>query len=139
MTIRREHQKTFPNSRIPETLLMFIRLRGGEGVAVNAAFVYAPLADFYELPEEARRLSLADYYTDESAPGIAWNNEVDSAFKRLKKDGYLTVAARSEKSSWRLTPLGAERADFWLKRMNDKRAALGSLKVDDNLAAPAGA
>ena len=132
--IRREHQKTFPNGRIAETLLMFIRLRGGAGVGVNPAFVYAPLADFYELSEEARRLSRADYYSDESAPGIAWNSEVNSAVKRLRKEGHLTVATRAGKSGWRLTPLGVERADFWLKRMIEKRVALSSLKVDDKLA-----
>ena len=134
MTIRREHKSTFPSSRIPETLLMFIRRRGGEGAEVNSAFVYAPLADFYELSEEARGLSLSDYYEGQSASGIAWNSEVNSAAKGLKKDGYLTVGTRSGKSIWRLTPDGVERADFWLKRMSDKYAALGSLKVDPRLA-----
>lgn len=103
-------------------------------VGVIPAFVYAPLADFYELSEEVRRLSLADYRTDESEPGFAWNSEVNAAVKRLRKDGYLTVAPRSGKSAWRLTPLGVERADFWLRRMIEKSAALSSLKVDDNLA-----
>ena len=136
MIVRREHQSTFPRSRIPETLLMFIRLRGGARVGVNPAFVYAPLADFYELSEEARRLSLIDYYADQSGPGIAWNSEVNSAVKSLRKDGHLTVGAtRSGKSAWFLTPQGVERADFWLKRMIDKSAALASLKVDDKLAA----
>jgi hypothetical protein len=134
MTVRREHQNTFPTGRIAETLLMFIRLRGGARVGVNPAFVYAPLADFYELPDDARRLSLADYYADEDAPGIAWHSEVNAAVKRLKKDGYLTVAAHAGKSAWCLTPNGVERADFWLRRMVDKTAALGSLKVDDKLA-----
>jgi hypothetical protein len=134
--VRREHQSTFPRSRIPETLLMFIRLRGGARAGVNPAFVYAPLADFYELSEEARRLSLADYYSDQSGPGIAWNSEVNSAVKCLRKDGYLTVVAtRPGESAWCLTPQGVERADFWLKRMIDKSAALTSLKVDDRLAA----
>jgi hypothetical protein len=49
-------------------------------------------------------------------------------------EGYLTVAAHAGTSAWRLTPYGVERADFWLKRMVDKTAALGSLKVDDKLA-----
>jgi hypothetical protein len=136
VTIRREHQSTFPRGRIPETLLMFIRLRGGKRIGVNPAFVYAPLADFYELSEEARRLSLADYYADQSGPGSAWNSEVNSAVKSLRKDGYVTVVAtRSGGPAWCLTPQGVERADFWLKRMIDKSAALTSLKVDDRLAA----
>jgi hypothetical protein len=131
--VRREHRKTFPSSRIPETLLMFIRLRGGALAEVNSAFVYAPLADFYELSPEARRLSMADYYAGESAPGIAWNSEVNSAVKGLKKEGYVTLETRSGKSAWRLTPNGVERADFWLKRMTEKSATLSSLKVDPNL------
>ena len=133
MTIRREHRETFPSSRIPETLLMFIRVRGGPSAEVNPAFVYTPLADFYELSEEARLLTLADYYTDASGPGVAWNSEVNSAAKGLKKDGYLTLSARSGKSAWRLTPNGVERADFWLKRMVDKSAALKALEVDPSL------
>lgn len=136
MTIRREHRKTFPNGRIPETLLMFIRVRGGSSAEVDPAFVYAPLADFYELSEDARRLSLAEYYTGESGPGMAWNSEVNLAAKGLKKDGYLMLATRSGKSAWRLTPNGVERADFWLKRMVDKSAALHALEVDPYLVPP---
>lgn len=133
MTIRREHRETFPNSRISETLLMFIRVRGGPSAEVDPAFVYAPLANFYELPEEARLLTVADYYTDENGRGIAWNSEVNTAAKGLKKEGYLTLATRSGKSAWRLTPNGVERADFWLKRMIDKSAALKALEVDPSL------
>jgi hypothetical protein len=133
VAIRPEHRETFPISRIPETLLMFIRVRGGPSAAVDPAFVYAPLADFYELSEDARRLSPADYYTDESGPGIAWNSEVNSAAKALKKEGYLTLATRPGKPAWRLTPNGVERADFWLKRMIDKSAALKALEVDPSL------
>ena len=133
MTIRREHRETFPSSRIPETLLMFMRVRGGPSAEVDPAFVYAPLANFYELSEEARLLTSADFYTDESASGIAWNSEVNSAARGLKKDGYLTLATRSGKSAWRLTPNGVERADFWLKRMVDKSAALKALEVDPSL------
>lgn len=112
---------------------MFIRVRGGPSAEVDPAFVYTPLADFYELSEEARRLSPADYYTDESGSGIAWNSEVNSAAKGLKKEGYLTLATRPGKSAWRLTPNGVERADFWLKRMIDKSAALKALDVDPRL------
>src|SRR5690242_14509675 len=110
MTVRPGHQKTFPRSRIAETLLMFIRQRGGANAAVNAAWVYAPLADFYELPEKDRRLSARDYYVDEVKAGLAWNSEVNSAAKDLKKEGYLAVVpdpARSGKFIWRLTPEGA--------------------------------
>lgn len=135
MIVRPEHQKTFPRGRIPETLLMFIRLRGGAGAEVNSKFVYSPLADFYELSEDDRRLSVADYYTSESGPGLAWNSEVNAAVKGLRKDGYLTVGTGSGKYAWRLTPNGLERADFWLKRMTEKCAALSSLKVDPNLPA----
>ena len=133
MIIRPEHRKTFPRSRIPETLLMFIRLRGGASAEVNSDFVYSPLADFYELSEDARKLSTADYYASDSGPGLAWNSEVNAAVKVLRKDGYLSVGARSSKYAWRLTPHGVERADFWLKRMTEKSAALSSLNVDPNL------
>ena len=133
MIIRPEYRKIFPRGRIPETLLMFIRLRGGANAEVNSEFVYSPLADFYELSEDERRLSAADYYTGESGAGLAWNSEVNAAVKGLRKDGYLTIGARSGKHAWRLTPSGLERADFWLKRMTDKFAALSSLKVDVNL------
>jgi hypothetical protein len=115
---------------------MFIRVRGGPSAEVDPAFVYAPLADFYELSEEARRLTLADYYTDGSGPGMAWNSEVNFAAKGLRKDGYLMPATRSGKSAWRLTPNGVERADFWLKRMVDKSAALHALEVDPYLVPP---
>jgi hypothetical protein len=136
VNIRREHLNTFPNRRIPETLLMFMRLRGGASAEVNAAFVYAPLADFYELPRAARSLSVADYYKAESTPGIAWNSEVNLAAKALKKDGYITVRGRLTKSAWRLTPDGVKRADFWLKRMTEKSAALSSLTVGSDLVGP---
>jgi hypothetical protein len=59
---------------------------------------------------------------------------VNAAGKRLKKEGYLTVAAHAGKPAWRLTPYGVERADFWLQRMVDKTAALDALKVDAKLA-----
>ena len=134
MTVRPEHRKTFPSSRIPETLLMFIRLRGGPSGEVNPEFVYAPLADFYELSEDARRLSAAEYYTTENTRDFAWNSEVNAAVKGLRKDGYLSVGSRSGRHAWRLTPNGVERADFWLKRMTEKSAALASLTVDPNLA-----
>ena len=133
MIIRPEHRKTFPRSRIPETLLMFIRLRGGASAEVNSEFVYSPLADFYELSEDDRRLSAADYYTGESGRGLAWNSEVNVAGKGLRMEGYLTAGGRSNKYAWRLTPSGLERADFWLMRMTEKCAALSSLKVDPNL------
>lgn len=136
MVVRPEHRKTFPRSRISETLLMFIRARGGPHAAVNAAFVYAPLADFYDLPKGARHLSTTDYYSGEVGSGLAWDSEVNSAVKELRKDGYLTSVSRSGKSVWRLTPKGAERADFWLKRMTDKTSALGALKVNADLAGP---
>ena len=133
MPVRPEHLKTFPRGRIPETLLMFIRARGGAQATVNAAFVYAPLADFYELPNNVRRLSTTDYYRGDVGPGLAWDSEVNSAVKGLKKDGYVTSARRSGKSVWRLTQAGAERADFWLKRMTDKTSALGALTVNAEL------
>ena len=133
MIIRPEHRKTFPRSRIAETLLMFIRLRGGASAEVNSEFVYSPVADFYELSEDARRLSTADYYMSESGPGFAWNSEVNAAVKVLRKDGYLAAGTRSGKYIWRLTPHGVERADFWLKRMTEKSAALSSLNVDPSL------
>jgi hypothetical protein len=134
VTIRPEHRKTFPRSRIPETLLMFIRVHGGPSSEVNSEFVYAPLADYYELSDEARRLSMADYHAGRSAPGIAWNSEIDSAVRALKKDGYLTGGTRSRRAAWRLTPYGVQRADFWLKRMIEKSASLSALKVDPDLA-----
>ena len=134
MTIRPEHRKTYPTARIPETLMMFIRLRGGEHAAINSASVYVPLADYYELSEEARRLSTSDYYVGAVRPGLAWDSEVNFAVKELKKDGYLVSSTGSGKSIWRLTPYGVERADFWLKRMTEKTANLHTLKVDAGLA-----
>lgn len=136
MPVRPEHRKTFPSGRIAETLLMFIRARGGEHASVNAAFVYTPLADFYELPKSVRHLPAADYYRNDVGPGLAWDSEVNSAVKGLKKDGYVTSARRSGKSVWRLTEAGTERADFWLKRMTEKTSALGALRVNAELARP---
>ena len=119
---------------IAETLMMFMRVRGGDHSAMNSSFVYGPLADFYDLSDDVRRLSTSDYCLGEFKPGLAWNSEVDSAFKTLKKDGYVLSTTASGKSVWRLTPNGVERADFWLKRMTDKTSALRSLKVDAGLA-----
>ena len=133
MTVRPEHRKTFPTARIPETLMMFIRLRGGEHAAINSASVYSPLADYYELSQEARRLSSSDYYMGPVKSGLAWDSEVNLAVKELKKDGYLVSSTGSGKSVWRLTPYGVERADFWLKRMTEKTANLHTLKVDSGL------
>lgn len=112
---------------------MFIRARGGAQAAVNAAFVYDPLADFYKLPKEIRRLSTTEYYRDDVGPGFAWDNEVNSAVKELKKDGYVTSTRCSGKSIWRLTQAGTERADFWLNRMTEKTSALGALEVSAEL------
>jgi hypothetical protein len=134
VTIRPEHRKTFPTARIAETLLMFMRLRGGTNAAMNSAFVYGPLADFYELTDEVRRLSTIDYYMGETRPGLAWESEVKAAVKEMKKDGHLVWAVQSGKVIWRLTPHGMERADFWLKRMTEKTNALKTLKVDKGLA-----
>ena len=133
MTVRPEHRKTFPTARIPETLMMFIRLRGGEHAAINAGSVYSPLADYYELSEEARQLSASEYYMGPVKSGRAWDSEVNFAVKELKKDGYLVSTTASGKSVWRLTPYGVERADFWLKRMTEKTANLHTLKVDAGL------
>ncbi len=89
MTVRPEHRKTFPTARIPETLMMFIRLRGGEHAAINSAIGLRPLADYYELSEEARQLSTSDYYMGPVKAGRAWDSEVNFAVKELKKEGYL--------------------------------------------------
>jgi hypothetical protein len=132
--IRPEHRKTFPTARIPETLLMFIRSRGGEYAAMNSVFVYGPLADYYELSEADRTLPRSAYYTDDNRAGSAWESEVLAAVKELKKEGYLVSANRSGKPIWRLTPSGMARADFWLKRMTDKSAALLTLTVNPELA-----
>jgi hypothetical protein len=113
--------------------MMFIRLRGGEHAAINAASVYVPLADYYDLSEEARQLSTSDYYMGAVKAGRAWDSEVNFAVKELKKDGYLVSSSGSGKSVWRLTPHGVERADFWLKRMTEKTANLHTLKVDPDL------
>jgi hypothetical protein len=128
--VRPEHRKTFPSARIADTLMMFVRLRGGAKAAMNSAAVYAPLADFYELSEQDRVLCASDYYIGKTKPGPAWESEVKAAFKDLKGDGYLVSENVSGKSIWRLTPNGIERADFWLKRMTAKASVLQSLKVD---------
>lgn len=72
------------------------------------------------------------------SPGLAWDSEVNSAVKGLKKDGYVTSARGSGKSVWRLTQAGAERADFWLERMTDKTSALSALTVNAELTGPDG-
>ena len=131
MIVRPEHRKTFPSARIGETLLMFVRLRGGANAAMNPALVYAPLADFYELSEQERVLCASEYYTGKTKPGPAWESAVTVAAKELKADGYLIAENSSGNSTWRLTPNGIERADFWLKRMTSKASALKELKIDE--------
>ena len=116
MPIRREHQKTFPKTRLPETLLMFIRLRGGANAAIDPAFAYGPLADYFQLSPEVRALSRDAYYTNDPKPGRAWDNEVQWAAKELKNDGYVVRTIRSGHSIWRLTSGGVDRADFDVKR-----------------------
>jgi hypothetical protein len=134
MSIRPEHRKTFPKARLPETLLMFIRLRGGAQAAIHSEFAYDPLADYFELPQPARALSRNAYYTDDPKPGRAWDIEVQLAAKELKNEGYALRTIRSGRSIWRLTPDGVSRADFWLTRMTAKTAALKALTVDAQLA-----
>jgi hypothetical protein len=129
LIVRPQHHKTFPRARIAETLLMFLRLRGGEHSALDPALVYAPLADYYELSDQDRTLCATLYYVAMTKPGPAWHSEVKSAGKDLKDDGYLVAETRSGNSVWRLTPSGVDRADFWLKRMIEKTAALKSLKL----------
>jgi hypothetical protein len=134
VSIRPEHRKTFSKGRIPETLLMFIRLRGGPHAAMDAAFAYAPLADYFELSEAARGLSRSAYYTNDPKPGNAWDSEVQWAANELKKDGYAVRTIRSGRPIWQLTPSGVTRADFWLSRMKEKAAALKALTVGAQLA-----
>ena len=134
MSIRLEHQKTFPKARLPETLLMFIRLRGGAHAAIDSAFAHVPLADYFELSKADRVLSRDAYYTNDPKPGPAWDNEVQWAARELMNDGYVVPTVRSAHSIWRLTPSGVNRADFWLSRMTEKTAALKALTVDAQLA-----
>ncbi len=110
--------------------MMFLRLRGGPNAAMKPAVVYAPLADFYELSEQERVLCASEYYMGKTKPGPAWESEVKAAVKELKADGYLVSESSSGNSTWRLTPNGVERADFWLKRMTAKASALQNLKVE---------
>lgn len=135
LTVRPEHRKTFPSARIAETLLMFVRRRGGVNAAINSVAVYAPLADFYELPAHDRVLCATQYYTSKVKPGSAWESEVKAAAKVLMKDGYLVSESGSGNLIWRLTPSGVDHADFWLVRMTAKASALGALKVDADLVA----
>lgn len=130
MIVRPEYRKTFPSARIADTLMMFLRLRGGPNAAMKPAVVYAPLADFYELSEQERVLCASEYYMGKTKPGPAWESEVKAAVKELKADGYLVSESSSGNSTWRLTPNGVERADFWLKRMTAKASALQNLKVE---------
>lgn len=134
MPIRLEHQKIFPKTRLPETLLMFIRLHGGAHAAIDPAFAYVPLADYFKLSPADRALSRNAYYTNDPKPGRAWDNEVQWAAKELKNDAYAVLTIRSGQSIWRLTPSGVGRADFWLVRMHEKTAALKALTVDAQLA-----
>ncbi|HXJ02031.1 MAG TPA: hypothetical protein VNH44_12480 [Micropepsaceae bacterium] len=131
--IRPEHRKTFPNTRIAETLLMFIRSQGGEHAAVDAAFIPVPLADYYGLPEESRTLSRSAYYVNDNVSGQAWDCELQGAAKELKRDGYLVAANCSGHAVWSLTASGLDRADFWMKRMLEKTTALKALSVDSEL------
>ena len=114
---------------------MFIRLRGGDNAAIDSAFAYGPLADYFQLSPEVRALSRDAYYTNDPKPGPAWDNEVQWAAKELKNDGYVVRTIRSGHSIWRLTSSGMERADFWLVRMTEKTTALKALTVDAQLAA----
>lgn len=134
MPVRPEYRKTFPKTRLPETLLMFIRLHGGEHAAIDSAFAYAPLADYFELSEADRTLTRNAYYTNDAKTGHAWDNEVQLAAKELKADGYLVRTVRSGRVIWSLTPNGVVRADFWLVRMTEKTAALKALTADPQLA-----
>ena len=134
MPVRPEYRKTFPKTRLPETLLMFIRLHGGEHAAIDSAFAYAPLADYFELSEADRTLTRNAYYTNDPKTGHAWDNEVQLAAKELKADGYLVRTVRSGRVIWNLTPNGVVRADFWLVRMTEKTAALKALTADPQLA-----
>lgn len=134
MSIRPEHRKKFPRGRIAETLLMFIRLRGGSHASVNSEFVFGPLADYFGLSEPDRKLPRCAYYDNDPMVGSAWDNEVKLACRALKEEGYVISTTRSGQLLWRLTIKGTERADFWLVRMTDKRNALQALVVDPQLA-----
>jgi hypothetical protein len=134
MSIRPEHRKTFPKARLPETLLMFMRLHGGTQAAVDPKFTYDPLADYFELPQTTREISRNDYYTDDPKPGRAWDREVQWAARELKSDGYALRTVRSGRTVWSLTTDGVTRADFWLIRLTAKTAALKALVVDAQLA-----
>jgi hypothetical protein len=113
---------------------MFIRLRGGARAAMNSAFAYGPLADYFDLPDATRTLSRSAYYNNDQKTGRAWDNEVKLAAKALKDDGYLVSTTRSGELIWHLTASGSARADFWLVRMTEKTNALKALAVDDQLA-----
>lgn len=99
---------TFPlRDFIKLELQILIHLRGGPLQQMRSSDVYAPLAERFNLDEEARLLTRDEYYGDGNS-GSAWANLVQYARRDLVDDGCFDPYAPH--GIWRLTPKGAEEA-----------------------------
>ncbi len=117
MCVRNAYTRLYPTQhQIADKLLLLLRKNGGPKANMRSDETYEPLADRFNLSEEARNLPRCEYYTDDVHHGPAWHNLVQWARRELKDAGYLALSPRG---IWRLSERGIKRADEvlqWLER-----------------------
>ena len=132
MPVRDEYRDIYPSDeKIADVLLVFIRVHGGDELAVDCKKAYAPLADYFDLSDAARRLSRADFYVDDPSRGSAWANRVQWARNQLVKDGYLS---ESRQAVWKLSTAGKSHADRMIVHRRSFATAIEKLAVPQGLA-----
>jgi hypothetical protein len=92
----------FPSSsEIKEALTVFLY---GNGGSMEAASTYEPLAEHFDLSDEARTINRGDYYRGKPHPQLAWHNKVQYGRFDLKKANFLDLSAPT--GTWRLNDAG---------------------------------
>jgi hypothetical protein len=115
MPIRYAYKNLFPTQHeIADQLLLLLRRNGDPRAEMRCDRTYGPLADHFNLSQEARDLPRCEFYTDDPHNGPAWHNLVQWARRELKDAGYL---APSPRSIWRLSKSGIQAGDHVLNRL----------------------
>lgn len=127
MPVRDEYKNFFPGyESISDVLLMYIKIHGGHEHSMYCKNTYDALAKFFNLTDNARRISRAEYYSNDNRDNIsAWNTIIQWTRQRLKNAGYL---AESERGVWKLSTQGVQRADMKISVLINEAKLLTALR-----------
>lgn len=93
---------SFPRYQdVEEALLCFIYFKGGPNYQMLSIEVYKPLADYFALSEQERKVGRL-FKDGRYEP--KWNNMVQWARRQLKKAGYIDISA--PRAVWKLSEKG---------------------------------